>query len=127
MSALLWACTAPRRDTVAIAAACDTLSKALTDQEQSFVTQAQSIRAEHVVLQDYDRQMISAITKRRAALQATKLTELSVSDDVAGCSGEQLEDLRSRAQAEMANLRDFLKDFNRALKNDPEGVFIDAP
>jgi hypothetical protein len=127
MSALLWACTAPRRDKVAIAAACDTLSKALTDQEQSFVTQAQSIRAEHVVLQDYDRQMISAITNRRAALQATKLTELSVSDEVAGCSGEQLDDLRSRAQAEMANLRDFLKDFNRALKTDPEGVFIDTP
>src|SRR5580698_7458155 len=91
MAVVLWACAGPKRDTAATAAACDALSKALTDQEQIFVTQAQSIRAEHVVLQDYDRQMISAITKRRAALQATKLTELSVSDEVAGCSGEQLD------------------------------------
>jgi len=127
MAVVLWDCSSPRHDTAATAAACDALSKALTDQEQIFVTQAQSIRAEHVLLQDYDRQMISVIVNRRSALQATKLTELSVSDDVAGCSGKQLDDLRSRAQEEMANLRDFLKDFNRALKTDPEGVFIDAP
>jgi hypothetical protein len=124
---IIGACSGPRRDTAANAAACNALSKALTDQEQMFVIQSQAIRAEHVVLQDYDRQMISAITHRRSALQASKLTELSVSDEVAGCSGKELDDLRSRAQAEMANLRDFLKDFNRALKSDPQGVFIDAP
>jgi hypothetical protein len=99
----------------------------MTDQEQAFVIRAQSIRSEHVVLQDYDRQMIAAIIDRRAALQATKLTELSVTEEVAGCSGKQLDDLRDRAQQELANLRDYLNDFNRALKTDPAGVFIDAP
>jgi len=80
-----------------------------------------------VVVQDYDRQMIAAITERRAALQATKLTELSVSDEVAGCSGKELDDLRYRAQRELANLRSYLSDFNRALKTDPDGVYIDTP
>ncbi|MEI9973170.1 MAG: hypothetical protein WDO73_14660 [Ignavibacteriota bacterium] len=42
-----------------------------------------------------------------------------MTEEVAGCSGKQLEDLRRRAQDEMANLRDYLRDFNRALKNDP--------
>ena len=80
-----------------------------------------------MVVQDYDRQMIAAITERRAALQATKLTELSVSDEVAGCSGKELDDLRYRAQRELANLRSYLSDFNRALKTDPDGVYIDTP
>ena len=127
LSVLSGACSSPKRDAAANAVACTALSKALTDQEQIFITQAQSIRAQHLLLLDYDRRMIAAITDRRTTLQATKLTELSVSDDVGGCSGQELEDLRRRAQEEMSNLRDFLKDFNRALKTDPDGVFIDQP
>jgi hypothetical protein len=38
-----------------------------------------------------------------------------------------LDELRHRAQREMANLRAYLDDFNRALKTDPEDVFIDEP
>lgn len=99
----------------------------MTDQEQDFVSRVQEIRAEHLFIRDYDRRMIAAISDRRAALQATKLTELSVTEEVGGCTGTQLDDLRSRAQQEMANLRDFLNDFNRALKTDPAGVYIDTP
>ena len=99
MSVALGACSSPKRDAAANTAACNALSKTLADQEQIFVTQAQTIRAEHVVL----------------------------TEEVAGCSGQQLEDLRRRAQEEMSNLRDYLKDFNRALKTDPDGVYIDTP
>jgi hypothetical protein len=120
-------CSTPRQETPENTAACTALSKVLTDQEQAFVARAQAIRAEHVFVQDYDRQMIAVITERRDVLLATKLTELSVSDEVDGCSGKQLDDLRYRAQEELANLRSYLKDFNLALKTDPEGVFIDAP
>jgi hypothetical protein len=127
LAVVLGGCSSPKRDSAANTAACSALSKSLTDQEQAFVARAQEIRAEHVLLQEYDRQMIAAITQRRAALQASKLTELSVSDEVEGCSGSQLDDLRYRAQQEMANLRSYLSDFNRALKTDPDGVYIDAP
>jgi hypothetical protein len=121
------ACTCPKRDAAANSAACDALAKTLAIQEQTFVSEAQTIRAQHLFVREYDRQMIAAITGRRAAIQATKLTELSVSDEFAGCSGDRLDDLRDRAQREMVNLRAYLNDFNRALKTDPEGVFIDAP
>ena len=103
------------------------LAQTIADQENTFVARAQLIRGQHILLQDYDRQMIAVITERRDVLLATKLTELSVSDEVDGCSGKQLDDLRYRAQEELANLRSYLKDFNLALKTDPEGVFIDAP
>jgi hypothetical protein len=127
LTVILVTCAGRRPDAAANAAACNVLEKSMTDQEQAFVIRAQSIRSEHVAIQDYDRQMIAAIIDRRAALQATKLTELSVTEEVGGCSGKQLDDLRDRAQQELANLRDYLNDFNRALKTDPAGVFIDAP
>jgi hypothetical protein len=127
LAVILGACSSPNRNAAANAAACSALAKTLTDQEQAFVDQVQSIRAQHVFLQDYDRQMIDAINARRNAILATRLTELSVSDEVAGCSGKQLDDLRYRAQQEMLNLRSYLSDFNRALKTDPAGVYIDQP
>ena len=91
------------------------------------MTQAQTIRTQHLLLQDYDRRMIDAINAQRKAILASRLTELSVSDELAGCSGPKLDDLRHRAQQEMSNLRGFLNDFNRALKTDPPGVYIDQP
>jgi hypothetical protein len=127
LAVVLGACSGPRRDTAENAAACSALAKILSDQEQGFVNQAQSIRARHVAIQEYDREMIDAIIERRKGIQQTKLTELSVSEEVSGCSGSRLDELRYRAQQEMANLRDFLNDFNRALKTDPSDVFIDAP
>ena len=82
LSVLLGACSSPKRDAAANAAACNALSKVLSDQEQIFINQAQVIRAQHVFMLDYDREMISAINDRRNAILATKLTELSVTDDV---------------------------------------------
>lgn len=117
----------PRRDAAANTAACKALSGALDTQNRIFLEQLRGIRAQHVLLQEYDRQMIAVILERRKAIQDTKLTELSVSDEVSGCSGKELEDLRNRAQEEMLSLRSFLNDFNRALRTDPPGVFIDEP
>jgi len=127
LAAVLGACNCPKRDAAANSAACDALAKSLAIQEQTFVTQAQTIRAKHLLVREYDRQMIAALDARRAAIQATKLTELSVSDEFAGCSGNRLEELHDRAQREMTNLRAYINDFNRALKTDPEGVYIDEP
>ena len=127
LAVVLVACLSHKRDDSSNYAACNALAKSLAVQEQTFVTQAQAIRAQHVLLVEYDREMISALTARRAAIQATNLTELSVSEEFAGCSGSRLDELRDRAQQQMANLRDYLNDFNRALKTDPEGVYIDQP
>ena len=122
---VIWGCSRTRQNTAANQVACNALTQTLNQEELAFIDRAKTIRAEHVLLRDYDREMIAAIIERRKALQATKLIELSVNEEIAGCSGAQLDDLRYRAQAEMANLRDFLNDFNRALRSDPSGVFLD--
>jgi hypothetical protein len=54
------------------------------------------------------------------------LTDSSADEGVAGCSGQQLEDLRKEAVQEMNRLQGFLNTFRRALQEDPAGVFIDA-
>lgn len=118
-------CADSSRMSQADAAACLQLAGTLSAQEDVFINRIKGIRRQHISVQDYDRQMIAVLTERRAALQSTKLTEMSVSESLAGCSGAPLDDIRRKAQQEMVNLRAYLNDFNRALPADPRDVFID--
>ena len=120
-------CSHSRISPKAAAAACDALAKNFSAEDDAFVARARSIRMRHIRVQDYDRLMIDAIRQRRAALEATTLPEMTLNDDVEGCSGDPLDDLRRRAHEEMMNLLAYLNDFNRALKYDPPDVFIDEP
>ena len=122
---LLSACSTRHGSPVVTAAACTDLAQKVSQQETDFVNRVRDIRGQHLLLLEYDQRMIDAITSRRDALQATELTEMSVTEEVSGCSGSQLEDLRRRAQHEMTDLRVFLNTFKRALKSDPEGIYID--
>jgi hypothetical protein len=120
-------CSRPRPPSPGVPEACADLAKTMANQENAFVARVQAIRKQHILLQDYDRQMIAALEERRAALQSTALTGLSVKEDLAGCSGKALADLRLQAREEMMRLQDFLNTFHRALNKDPKGVFIDEP
>lgn len=97
----------------------------MSAQDDAFVASVKAIRAKHISMQEYDRQMIAALNERRTAIESTTLMGLSVSDDVAGCTGKPLEDLRRRAHLEMLNIRSYLNDFSRAVKSDPSDVYID--
>jgi hypothetical protein len=123
--ALMAGCYSARPSARSTPEACAALVQALNNQRSSFVARVKSIRSQHILVLDYDRQMIAALNKRRAELESTALLAMSVNDDVSGCSGEQLSDLRREAHEEMTSLQSFLTTFNRALKEDPAGVYID--
>ena len=106
--------------------ACAVLAQSATNRENTFVARAQAIRKTHILLQDYDRQMIALIEEHRADLRSTVLTDSSADEGVAGCSGQPLKDLRLDALQEMNRLQSFLNTLRRALQEDPAGVFIDA-
>lgn len=106
--------------------ACSHLAQTIVQQEAAFVARAKYIRQQHILLQEYDREMIAAIVQRREALLSTSLTALPMSEQVAGCTGIGLDRLRHEAHEEMSSLQSYLMTFQRALKWDPEGVFIDA-
>jgi hypothetical protein len=99
----------------------------VANQETAFVDRVQAIRSRHILLQDYDRQMIAVLDARRKTIQSTLLTEASVDEGVSGCSGKPLEEIRLNAIQEMARLQTFINDFRRSIREDPEGVFIDSP
>jgi hypothetical protein len=119
-------CARSRAQTHHVTEACAMLAQSVTNQESTFVARAQAIRGTHILLRDYDRQMIALIEERRVALRSTLLTDSSADEGVAGCSGQPLEDLRLEALQEMNRLQSFINTFRRALQEDPAGVFIDA-
>jgi len=119
-------CARSRAQTQQVAEACGVLAQSVANQENSFVGRARATRGTHILLRDYDRQMIALLEERRAAIRSTLLTESSADEGVSGCSGQQLEDLRQDALEEMVRLQGFLDTFRRGLQEDPAGVFIDA-
>lgn len=125
--AALAGCSSPKGTPQSRSAACTELARTVAAREDAFVARVKQLRSQPILMRDYDRQMIAAITELRARLEATTLTEMSVSDSVSGCSGQPLDDIRSRVQQQMVNLRAYLNDFKRALKSDPEGVYVDQP
>ena len=126
-SAVLTNCADHPKTAEAPSPACVELAKTVAGQEQAFVNRVKAIREQHILLQEYDRLMIEALTDRRAALQSTTLTEMKVTTSIDGCSGQGLEDLRRKAQQQVLDLRIFLRTFQRAVKYDPPDVFIDTP
>jgi hypothetical protein len=119
-------CSRSRAQDRHVAEACGILAQSMANQESTFVARAQAIRGTHLLLPDYDRQMIALLEERRTAIRSTLLTDASADEGVSGCSGRPLEDLRREAQQEMVRLQGFLDTFKRALREDPAEVFIDA-
>ena len=119
-------CSRSRAQTQHATEACGILEQSVADQESTFVARAQAIRGTHILLRDYDSQMIALLEERRADIRSTLLTDSSADEGVSGCSGQQLEDLRQDALEEMVRLQGFLDTFRRGLQEDPAGVFIDA-
>lgn len=124
---ILTGCSSEAQSASRPTAACTALTQQLIHHQETFLTQARAIRGEHIFLREYDRQMVAAITSWLKTLQSTSLTALGVEEEVAGCSGEDLSELRREAHEEMQILLAYLKAFRRALKWDPDGVYIDEP
>jgi hypothetical protein len=122
----LCGCTRSHTQAQNVTQACEVLSRNIGNQENSFVIRVQTIRGQHILMREYDRQMIAVLEQRRAAIQAAVLTDASLEEGVAGCSGGQLETLRINALQEMTRLQGYLNTFKQGLQEDPAGVFIDS-
>jgi hypothetical protein len=106
--------------------ACSGLAVAITEQEQVFVARVKAIRGQHILLRDYDRLMIAALTDRRSALQSLLRSASSRKGGSSTCSGEPLDDLHLGIQREIGHLDDYIKTFTQALNSDSADKFIDS-
>ena len=107
-------------------AACSQLSQKLERQGDAFVTRLQQIRQGHIELREYDRQMIAALKSRREELAGALFKSDTWREGVAGCTGKPLADLKRTAADERQRLQGFLTTFEKALREDPPGEFIDS-
>lgn len=121
----LCSCARSRAQSQNAPEACRALAQSMANQERNFVARAQTIREQHILLRDYDLQMIAVLNERRKSLVSTVLTDASADEGVAGCSGQELENLRLQALQETVLLQRYLDNFKRELQEDPPGVFID--
>ena len=80
-------CSRSRAQTQHATEACGILAQSMANQESTFVARAQAIRGTHILLRDYDSQMIALLEERRTAIRSTLLTDASADEGVAGCSG----------------------------------------
>jgi hypothetical protein len=106
--------------------ACVILAQSLANREDSFIARARVIRGQHILLRDYDQQMIELLNEQRSAIQSTLLTDATVDEGVSGCYGQQLQAMRIEALQKMSQLQHFIFDFKRGLDEDSPVVFIDA-
>lgn len=121
------ACSRAPADSRSAGEACADLAKVVASQGSTFLARAQEIRGQHILLLDYDRQMIAALNQRREALESTKLTEVNDDSSVSGCSGQPLKELQVQARQELNSLMQYLETFKRAVRQDPDGVYLDQP
>ena len=122
----LCGCARPARARQDVTRACGALAMTVENQENAFVAHVLAIRSQHILIKDYDRQMIVVLDDRRKEIQATLLTGTSADEGVSGCSGQPLEELRLNAMQEMSRLQSFINNFRHSIREDPEGVFIDS-
>jgi len=125
--ASLCGCTSSRAQPRQSTEDCRALAQSMANWENAFVARAQAIREQHILLRDYDRQMIALLDERRKSIESTLLTAASPDPSVSGCSARQIESLRTEALQEMVKIQGYLNTFRRGLHDDPAGVFVEAP
>jgi hypothetical protein len=124
LAAGLGACHHPGPTPQAEAEACREAQKSLDRAEESFVARAREIRRQHILLVEYDRQMIAALTTYRDQIRAT----LDAGEAVGGtrwrCTGKPLANLKLDQQPKLQRVQGYLVTFERALQQDPPNVYV---
>jgi hypothetical protein len=97
---------------------CAVLAADMTGQENTFVSRLKAIREQHLVLREYDHQMIDALVTH-----SRELTRLTDAEEVSGCFGPKLAGLQTEANEEKAAVYRYVFMFRRAILSDPKDVY----
>jgi hypothetical protein len=100
--------------------ACSVLAGSLKGQESAFLDRLGAIRQQHILVREYDRQMIELLASRSA-----ELMRLTDAKEVSGCFGKGLEDLQTEASEENVAIYKHVFTFRQALIMDPENVYVE--
>ena len=124
LSAVLAGCSQPRLSTQEVAQACQQIQSQLDSADSDFVAHVREIRNEHILLIDYDRKMIEALTSYRNKVH-TILDDQENGRGNIHCSGNQLTEVEHNESARLRRVGLYLIDFERALKQDPPDAYVE--
>jgi hypothetical protein len=100
------------------------VQKLLDKAEDTFVTRAKEIRNRHILVVDYDQQMIAALSEYRDRMQSVLDEDEAISGTRWRCTGKPLADLKLDERPKFEKVQGYLLTFEKAVKEDPKDVYI---
>ncbi|HUA58531.1 MAG TPA: hypothetical protein VML19_07250 [Verrucomicrobiae bacterium] len=124
LTAGLAGCSQTHLSTQEVAQACQQIQNQLDTADSDFVAHVREIRNEHILLIDYDRKMIGALTGYRNKVRAI-LDEQENGRGSIHCIGDQLTEVEHNESPRLRRVGSYLIDFERALKQDPPNAYVE--
>jgi len=121
LAAGLAGCSRTEPSPAAVAKACEQIQTKLDAADEAFVNRVREIRSEHILLVDYDRKMIDALSAYRN--QVRVLLDQENSDGIA-CTGKPLAEVKLSENPRLNRVNSYLADFQQALKSDRPDVYV---
>jgi len=92
--------------------------------EDAFVAQVKEIRNRHILVVDYDREMIAALTAYRDRMRNIIDEDEAASGKRWHCTGKPLAELKLDQEPKLERVQGYLLTFRKALVEDPKDVYV---
>ncbi len=123
LSAGLAGCSRTDSSPKEVAQACEQIQSQLDSADSDFVARVQQIRAEHILIVEYDRKMIAALRAYRDKVKRT-FEEQENGSGRLHCTGKLLADVELAESPRLQRVGHYLIDFERALSQDPPNQYL---
>lgn len=100
------------------------MEKALDKSEDAFIARVKAIRNRHILVVDYDQQMIEALSAYRDRMRSILDADESVTGTRWRCEGKPLAELKLDQQPKLDRVQGYLLTFRKALSEDPKDVYV---
>jgi hypothetical protein len=117
-------CSTPKPNPQGEAAACREVQKMLDKTEDALVNRVKEIRGRRILLVEYDREMIAALTAYRDGMRSILDGDEAVSGTRWHCAGKPLADLRLNQQPKLDRVQGYVLTFQKAVEQDPKDVYV---
>lgn len=96
----------------------------LDKSEDAFVARVKEIRNRHILVVDYDQEMITALSAYRDRMRSILDADEAVSGTRWRCQGKPLAELKLDQEPKLERVQGYLLTFRKALLEDPKDVYV---
>jgi hypothetical protein len=100
------------------------MEKMLDKSEDAFIARVKEIRNRHILVVDYDQEMIAALSAYRDRMRRILDADESVTGTRWRCEGKPLAELKLDLQPKLDRVQGYLLTFRKALVEDPKDIYV---